>query len=250
MQIVVLALPMGELQVQFQGLAYDFNSCNPSCQTPIFDQISTLFQIPNLFSICLTPSSGGVLDLGFVDANKYNGIIMWTPISMKRWYNMNLLDIRVNGQSIGVPPFLYYTTNDVIGAFIDSGTSIILINPYAYQSLSQLFEQKYCNLPGVCNGQLLTTDGGGCINDTEMGNNLLMFPNLEFIFPDSGSASTFTLTVPPTSYFLHTNNNYCLGLGPAIGVGAVLGDVFMQNFYIVHDRINSRVGFANLKSCT
>lgn len=42
---------------------------------------------------------------------------------------------------------------------------------------------------------------------------------------------------------------YPTGIGPAVGVGLVLGDVFMENFYTVFDRGNSRLGFAPIASC-
>lgn len=42
------------------------------------------------------------------------------------------------------------------------------------------------------------------------------------------------------------------GIGGIPSVGVVLGDVFMENYYIVHDRVNQQVGFApvNQANCS
>lgn len=42
---------------------------------------------------------------------------------------------------------------------------------------------------------------------------------------------------------------YCLGVAAVPSVGAVLGDVFMENFYIAFDRENNRLGIAPVIDC-
>mmetsp|Transcript_2411 Transcript_2411/g.2698 ORF Transcript_2411/g.2698 Transcript_2411/m.2698 type:complete len:372 (-) Transcript_2411:47-1162(-) len=231
------------------GFAHEFNACNPTCTTPIYDDISKSKGLPDLFGVCLTPSNGGRLDLGYSNTSRYTGEMLYTKVTMKRWYNMHLLDVQLNSKSIGVPSYLYWTTNDVIGAFIDSGTSVILLNPYAWSQLVSAFQHDYASLPGMSGPNSIFGSQGTCISSSTMGNSLKLFPDLEFEFPHENGAGTFKLTVPPTSYWIAVQGEYCFGVGSAIGVGAVLGDTFMQNFYIEHDRINGRVGFANLSSC-
>jgi len=224
------------------GFAYEMNACNPTCTTPIYDDIVANYGLPNLFSMCLTLSNGGVMDLGLIDHSKYTGVIQYTPIETQRWYNIYVLDILVGDTSIGIPNFFMRTTNDVIGAFVDSGTSIILLAPLTLQYLQQVFITNYSNLPGVNN---MTFLNGGCISAQEMGNKLPSFPPVSFVFKGMNEKN-FTLPVPGSSYIFQAGTQYCFGIQGAIGIGIVLGDLFMVNYYIVFDRTNSRLGFAPL----
>ena len=76
------------------------NACNPSCTIPIFDDIVLQNPgLPNLFSICLTPENGGVLDLGLIDSKKYSSPLTYIPVIDERWYNIDVQDILVGGIS-------------------------------------------------------------------------------------------------------------------------------------------------------
>jgi len=229
------------------GLAYPMNACNPSCTTPIYDAIVQQYSLPDLYSICLTPSSGGSLDLGLIDSAKYSGKILYTPIETQRWYNIFVEDITIGTTSIQVPSLFHRTTNDVIGSFVDSGTNVILTAPYTFQQIQLIFQSKYGSLPGVNT----TLFSGGCVSQQVMGDQVKNFPNVVFKFRgQSGVNDDFSLPVPPQSYLMLTNNQYCLGIGAAIGVGLVLGDVFMENYYVIFDRQNDRLGFAPMVHCT
>jgi len=71
-----------------------------------------------------------------------------------------------------------------------------------------------------------------------------------FSFNSATDTSTFvSLPVPPQSYFFHQQGQYCFAVQSVIGIGVVLGDAFMENFYIAHDRANNRVGFAPVAKC-
>jgi len=226
------------------GLAYPFNACNPSCTIPIFEDISRQISVPNLFGMCLTPSSGGILDLGFIDASKYTGVMSYVPITDHRWYNIGLRDIFVGPFSLGLRQFMYITTNDVIGAFVDSGTSIILLSPAAYSALQTIFETNYSYLPGIGGNHTLLN--GGCISASAMGNNIPNFPPLRFVI-DGFNSQSVVLSTSPQSYLMPSgvnNSEYCFGIQSVPGIGVVLGDVFMQEYYIVFDRVKNQLGFA------
>jgi len=217
---------------------------NPTCTTLIYDDISAQQNLPDIISMCLTESDGGVLDLGMIDSTKYIGNITYTPITQQRWWNIHVLDIKVGTTSVDIPDFFYWTTNDVIGGFVDSGTSVFLVAPAIFASIQNIFQTQYINLPGVMN----VLFNGGCVSDQVMGNQLSNFPVVYVIIPDE-QGNQVALSMPPQSYLLHTQQTYCLGIVGNVGTGIILGDVFMQNYYIVFDKDNNRLGFAPLRSC-
>jgi hypothetical protein len=225
------------------GFAYEMNACNPTCTSLIYDDISAQQNLPDLIAMCLTESDGGILDLGMIDPTKYTGNISYTPITQERWWNIHVLDITVGPTSVGIPDFFYWTTNDVIGGFVDSGTSVFLVAPAIYESIQNIFETQYGTLPGVN-----TLFNGGCVSDQAMGNQVPNFPNINVMIPNE-QGDVFTITMPPQSYLLHSQQSYCLGIVGNAGTGIIIGDVFMQNYYIVFDKDNNRLGFAPLTSC-
>eukprot|EP01102_Stenamoeba_stenopodia_P013574 TRINITY_DN4427_c0_g1_i1.p1 TRINITY_DN4427_c0_g1~~TRINITY_DN4427_c0_g1_i1.p1 ORF type:complete len:469 (-),score=110.32 TRINITY_DN4427_c0_g1_i1:40-1389(-) len=223
------------------GFASEFNSCNPTCSPTIVDQ--------TFFSMCLTPIDGGILDIAEIVDTRYKGEITFAQMEVDRWYNLLLQDIQIGGVSIGVPPFYYRTTNDVIGSFVDSGTSTILMGPYIFSAFQTLFQNSsYCNLPGICGPDSFFT--GQCFTTDEIDPVLDDYPPISFVLLDIYS-NPFSLDVPASSYIMPTpdNSQYCFGVQPVAGLGVILGDLFMENYYIVFDRNEMQVGFAPVGDC-
>jgi len=222
------------------GFASEFNSCNPTCVPTPLDNLVADNLTENLIALCLTGENGGSLDLGEIDTHKFHGSLLYAPLEVERWFNILLNDIRVGTQSIGVPIVLYRTTNDVIGTFIDSGTSLVLTNTYIYQGIQDTFQSLYCFLPGICGNN--SVFNGGTLNVSQT--DLSLYPNIQFIV--QGQRNEFSLNFPPSGYFLSdpSNTTYSLAIAPVSSLGVILGDVFMQNYYIVFDRHNLQLGFA------
>eukprot|EP01089_Gocevia_fonbrunei_P003671 TRINITY_DN1362_c0_g2_i1.p1 TRINITY_DN1362_c0_g2~~TRINITY_DN1362_c0_g2_i1.p1 ORF type:complete len:433 (-),score=68.23 TRINITY_DN1362_c0_g2_i1:918-2216(-) len=230
------------------GLAYPFNACNPSCTTPVFEDMANQTNMPNIVGMCITGTEGGVMDMGFIDSTKYKGDLQYAPVITQRWYDIELLDVFVGTTSLGLRPFMYTTTNDVIGSFVDSGTSIILTSPGIFAQLTNVFMSKYSHLPGVSTTGFFAPGGiNSCISQQQMGNNLKNFPNLNWVV--AGTNGNITLTTPPSQYLLYEAGMYCLGIQGSTALGVVLGNVFMENYYIVFDRANNQLGFAELSQC-
>jgi len=229
------------------GLASPFNACNPTCVTTLFDDYVNARMTPNIFGICVTPDKGGLMDIGtYVPSRFNNATLQWAPQEVDRWYNIILLDILVGKTSIGLPAFAYATTNDVIGAFVDSGTSLLLFSPLIFQQIQAVFQQNWCNLPGICGNESFFT--GACY-DPSVIKNIDLYPPLVFVVK-SQLSTPFHLSVPAASYLFLAGNQYCSGLQPVSGVGVILGDLFMENYYIVFDRSASRLGFAPITKCS
>lgn len=90
-----------------------------------------------------------------------------------------------------VPEFTYVTTNDVIGAFVDSGTTVILISPLAFDAFQMAFQTYYCNLPGVCGQDLTIFNNDGCVPKNIIGDALVKFPSLHFVFAGEDGNTIF-----------------------------------------------------------
>lgn len=239
--------PAGSLQTDqstgILGLASEYNACNPTCVPPILDYYVNAGLTSNNFAVCLTGSNGGVLDVGYINSTRFTGSLQYVPITLDRWYNVQLLDIQIGPHSIGLPPFLYTTTNDVIGTFIDTGTSVILMNPVSFQYFQNTFTQFYANLPGIAPNSGFF-GSVPCLLARQV--NVLNYPDVTFVF--KGANGNVALPVPASSYLIPSGDLYCFGIGGIPSVGVVLGDVFMENYYIVFDRANSRLGFAPVVS--
>ena len=241
--------PAGNLNTGILGLAFPANACNPTCQPTFMDDLITAKQLEpqqNLFGMCLTASNGGTLDMGFVDAAKYTGTIQYTAVVKKHWFNINVKDILLGSQSIGVPSFLYNIRNDAIGAFVDSGTAQVLVSPYAFQVIQSIFLSKnYSSLPGVKD----LFSGNNCANLTPA--QVAQYPSMDFVIEGMDGASDFSVSMTGSNYLMYSGQGsaYCLGIQGVPSVALILGDILMENYYIVFDRVGARMGFAPVKSC-
>jgi len=222
------------------GLASEFNACNPTCVPPILDSLVGAGLTSNVFGVCLNPSSGGQLDVGQIDSTRYFGSLTYAPMTFDRWYNIEILDIQVGGFSIGLPPFMYTTTNDVIGSFVDTGTSVVLMSPSSFEYFQSTFISHFSSLPGISASGFF-----GSVPCQRASNiDVTMYPNVTFVVQSEDTSAPLHLAVPASSYLIRSGPVYCFGIGAVPSVGVVLGDVFMENFYTVFDRVNMRVGFA------
>lgn len=236
--------PASTLSTGILGLAFPANSCSPTCQPTILDSFvagGALAAEADLFGMCLTPADGGILDLGALNASRYYGELLYTDIVHEGWYNIAVRDIFVGAQSLGVPEFLYLATVDSLGAFVDSGTSVILVAPYAFTVFQQI-------MVGLALPQVdALFSGSTCANLTAA--EVAQYPDVSFLIKGAAGQPDFNVSLAGANYLMPVNGLKCLGVAGVPSIGVILGDVIMTNYYIAFDRVNSRLGFAPIKLC-
>eukprot|EP01102_Stenamoeba_stenopodia_P018038 TRINITY_DN6561_c0_g1_i1.p1 TRINITY_DN6561_c0_g1~~TRINITY_DN6561_c0_g1_i1.p1 ORF type:complete len:438 (+),score=100.04 TRINITY_DN6561_c0_g1_i1:63-1376(+) len=209
---------------------------------PPFQELANNHQIANIFAMCFTPESG-VLTLGGLDDSLYVGDFQWTPlVDGLNHYNFNCSDFQVEGQSLGIPANVYNEVN----CAIDSGTNGFLLPTPAYQALKKelLSQCSTNNLVGLCNVPVNeTVFEGNCFVMTD--DQRAQYPPLQMVMLNA------TISFDGSNYMVDNGNGeVCLTISDSGYPGLTLvGDVAMMPYYTAFDRINSRVGFANLTAC-
>jgi len=236
------------------GLAYSSLSCNPTCISPVFNQIVESFSLPNIFSVLINRDAGAFV-VGGVNSSLYEGSIEYSPLADKQnpqFYDVTVDSIQVNSNSLSIAPF---------NAIVDTGTTLIVASPYIFDALKQYFQSNYCNVPGLCpsssNPGVTWFGTDYCVNLTP--EELSQLPNIEFSL-----AGGVTLSLGPEHYMFHVSGNnifsassgsYCLGIQPSSqnlgptsdGNEMILGNTLQLKYYLVFDRENKRIGFAKGK---
>lgn len=223
-------------------------------RTPLDDLVAA-GEVDNVFSICLH-DEGGVLYLGSDEKEQRSAGLLgldattqWTPrVPKSGYYGVNMLDIVVDGVSIGVDPSVY---NDGT-AIVDSGSSAVSIPETAFSALKSTFG-KLCKtrcLKGVCDCTFKkplqsTIFNGRC--DLMSKQDIARFPDVQ-IKMEGGVVVDYN-----ASDYLQTGTTFCDKGGfyttafssMSDGSGTILGDSFMKGYVVIHDRrAPQRIGFA------
>jgi len=227
------------------GLAFGNSqlSCVPNCASLVMDSIVERYNIPNVFSIALQPISnnsiynaaGGSLTIGGIDTAFLGGsTVYYTDVIKTPYYTVLLGDISIGGQYLGA------RIEDFGSAIVDSGTTYTLVPPIIYNMIKNVMQTQYCHLPYIC-GQSSIFTNSSCVNSTKI--DLSQFP--DFTFHLSG----VKIIMKPKQYMLQFDTSrgsvHCLSVITGVAGKTILGDSFMMGYYIVFDRENKRVGFAN-----
>ena len=221
------------------GLSWETNACNPTCIPTAWGDVAKANGLPDLFGMCLTQTAGGAIDFGGINASRFSGDLAWAPVTTQRWYNLHVQGIAVGGNKVDVPSWFFSTRNDAIGSFVDSGTTVVLMGPVIFDQFASTFTAAYPSLPG-----LKSILGGQCVSKDSI--NVASYPNVVVSLAGEDGASV-DISIPPSSYLMDAGSVYCPGIAGGVpSLGVILGDVALENYYVVYDRANTRVGFAPL----
>ena len=201
------------------GLA--FQNISQDNVEPVFETLFNQGQVEsNSFSFFLTNkpnAEGSKLFIGGVDKNYFQGELEYHALSSQDYWSLQLHGVSVNGVMQGLDAH----------AIVDSGTSLIIVNPEIYEKL------------GLPDTQAVPCDSVNSL------------PEVCFVFDNANGISKYCLT--PQEYIIefteNTQTQCILGItgGPAFGTDIVLGDTFMKKFYTHYDYDGKRVGFAQSK---
>eukprot|EP01112_Ceratiomyxa_fruticulosa_P007728 TRINITY_DN2001_c0_g1_i1.p1 TRINITY_DN2001_c0_g1~~TRINITY_DN2001_c0_g1_i1.p1 ORF type:complete len:466 (+),score=73.35 TRINITY_DN2001_c0_g1_i1:303-1700(+) len=221
------------------GFAYNNQdlTCAPTCVPPLFDSLVQTNNLDDIFAIYLDYSGGGSLTLGGIDSSLFRGNIFYTNVINRSYYIVNLNSLLVGGTSV------VSGSSSFGAAIIDSGTSLTILPVSVYNSFKEYFQRHYSSLPLVTGQDTIWDGSNNCFVDQSI---TLQYPNIEFVFDG------VTVSMPPQNYFVQTiaTDNvtpiWCLGLAPGTDNSqTIFGDTFMRGLYIIFDREQNRIGFAN-----
>jgi len=190
------------------------------------------------FAICLT-DNGGTFEVG-VDYSS-NSAFQWTPILQDLYYVVNMTELQVAGQSIG----LGWSAFDKDNCIVDSGTTLLLFEKVVFQAVVTSFKNlcSTSNLVGICDQPSgKTMFDGYCFQLSP--EQINAYPTLTFSF-----AQIPQLNLSPSSYLYASNGTYCMGIQNSGGDGTILGDIFMIGFHVAFDVQKNMVGFADVSTC-
>lgn len=200
------------------GLGYESgNTCSPNqCQT-FFGNLQNSVPSP-LFTADLQ-ENGGSYDFGYIDSSKYSGSLTYTNVLQQNpsYWDFTAGDFSVSGSSSGSIGY----------SIMDTGTSLWLLPDSAVSAY-------YGQVSGAQNSN---QDGG------------YVFPCGASLPDASATIAGTTFTVPGSALSfqpLNDGSGNCFGGIQSSGSfpGAIFGDVFMKNFFVVFDLGSNQLAIA------
>lgn len=203
----------------------------------VISQLSSQAIVPDAFSHCLRggESGGGILVFGqIVEPN-----LVYTPlVPSQPHYNVNLLGITVNGQSLPIDPSVFSTSGNR-GTIIDSGTTLAYLADEVYDpfvnAITQAVQQSV---------NPFLSRGSQCFFVSSSVSQIFPAVTLNF----AGGASMF---LKPEDYLLKQNSvggatAWCIGFQKLQGQDiTILGDLVLKDKIVVYDLGGQRIGWAD-----
>ena len=259
------------------GLAYQ-TIASPSNDplTPYFDHVRTTNGLSNIFSLQMCGAlqsmtlnnvlmadtadfhAGELLLGGMEGPNReryYTGEIVYTPLVQEEYFNVIVTDIGINGQSLGLDCKAINSPR----AIIDSGSSNLMFPPSVYSAvIAELRSQAETVTSGL--SDFFFNDESVCCSSecdpTNVNSIIYSLPGLTISFAvDDEKSQQMTVTIPaeyiwrPFVLSAGQGELPCRVFGISEGAFTLLGNVFMDGLFTVHDRENERVGLAVADNC-
>lgn len=236
------------------GLGYSRLSRPDPTILPPFDQLVLDRVVRDVFSIQLCSKrhseavggrdTSGTLIFGGFHKTLYVGNVFYTPIIRKWYYEVIITNIAVAGATLDFKCDAY----NLDRAIVDTGTTNFRVNGVVFDSIvDKLKEGERVGVPdGFWLGyQVMCWTNGTTPYDS--------FPDITISLSSTTSEYLeFSLLIPPELYLRETlddqgrqDKQQCYRFAISRSEkGIVIGAVLMEGFYVIFDRENSRVGFA------
>ena len=224
---------------QFKNIDGVMGIAGPAGSKNVFSSLVAAGALPkNMFGMCFVQgkTSNGTITFGGTDPRLYEREITYVPDTGAAFYSVELKTISVAGKAVPA------TSSG--GAILDSGTNVLLLPTEMFDGVKTSFT-NLCDhgakLPGVCNTTKTIFDGT-CYDYTP--EQIALFPNMTL------ELNGVSLHMQPRNYLLRGEPSkaadvFCLGIRDT-GRGGLLiiGDSTMENYYMVMDRENRKIGWA------
>jgi hypothetical protein len=244
--------------------------------TPYFDTVKSADGLDDVFSLqmcgalqALSLSNVSLDDDAYLYAGElllggtegpdgeslYKGDIVYTPLVQAKYYNVLVTDIGVDGESLG----LDCETINSPRSIIDSGTSNLAFPSAVYSAVIAELKTQVANVASDVSDSFFDDDSTCCSSECDPTNAdsiIYSLPGLTIsLAVDDDKAKQLTVTIPaeyiwrPLVVSTGQGESACRVFGISEGDFTLLGDVFMDGLFTVHDRANERVGIAVADNC-
>nr|AHF49001.1 BACE1 [Branchiostoma floridae] len=233
------------------GLAYSEIARPDSTVEPFFDSMVKEGRVPNIFSMQLCGtidqgnttdiSVGGTMVVGGIDADLYEGPILYSSLRREWYYEVVITKVEVDGEDLGMDCKEYNFDKTIV----DSGTTNLRVPKKVFRKVKQMLDAKTdIDIPA----EFWTGEDLMCwkIGSTPWEH----FPPMGIYLQGTSNSEAFRLSISPQQYMRAVSD----GLGrtedcykfaiTSSDTGTVIGAVVMEGFYVVFDRENKTVGFA------
>lgn len=224
------------------GMAYA-KIAKPSSLVPFFDSLVKSNEINNTFSLSMCGpfatilGSNGELILGGINEELYSGNIQYTPVYQEWYYEVILMDIKVGNASW---PYECSQLN-INHTIVDTGSSNLILSQPVFAWVVEIIktDTRVLQLPD----DFWNRKSRVCLSDSELD----LFPVIR-LFLAQNEKKTFSLLITSEMYLLKTFNErkncYLFSITVA-KKGTVIGAAVLKGFYVIFDRENKQIGFAN-----
>jgi len=204
-----------------------------------FDDLVQKNKMQNLFSMLLCGKRpGSNITLGGHIPNAPLAALQYIPItSEKKYYFLQVGNIGIkNGGALGT-----LSGQQVI---LDSGTTLSLVPKDIHDQIVSAIQAVNPNIPATFFTSTKPSDPNYTVHPNVLGD-ISKLPTITLELADPSTNTQFTLEIPPQVYLKDMGNaNTMFGFRIAQSSIHILGQILMENYYVVFDRDNSRIGFA------